>query len=175
MNTYKRREKILSLLKDASQAVSASALADQLRVSRQIIVGDIALLRAQGNDILSTPRGYIIDSNLQKDDIICKIACRHSAEMTGNEIYTIVDNGGKLIDVTVEHPIYGQLSGQLNILSRYDADVFLNKVSAEKVSLLSDLTDGIHLHTISCNDHEAMNRIKRELRRTGILLSEENY
>lgn len=172
MSTGKRRKKVLSILKEARQAVSASALAEQLNVSRQIIVGDIALLRAQGNDILSTPRGYIIGSNLQSGGVICKLACMHSPELTKDEIYTIVDNGGRLIDVIVEHPLYGQLSGQLNIYSRYDADVFLNKVASGKISLLSNLTDGVHLHTISCSDHETVSRIENILREMGILYSE---
>jgi transcriptional regulator of NAD metabolism len=171
MSTGKRRKKVLSILKEARQAVSASALAEQLNVSRQIIVGDIALLRAQGNDILSTPRGYIIES-VQIGGVICKLACMHSPELTKDEIYAIVDNGGRLLDVIVEHPLYGQLSGQLNIYSRYDADVFLNKVASGKISLLSNLTDGVHLHTISCSDHETVGRIKNILREMGILYSD---
>lgn len=172
MKSNQRREKIISILKKAQQAVSASSLAEQLQVSRQIIVGDIALLRAQGNEILSTPRGYIIDSNTRDSGVICKIACSHGPEYTKDEIYAIVDNGGRLIDVIVEHPIYGQLSGQLNISSRYDTDIFLKKVESDNVSLLSDLTDGIHLHTISCDDYETVSRIKRALWKMGILLSE---
>ena len=147
-------------------------MAERLKVSRQIIVGDIAVLRAQGNDILSTPRGYIIDSNVQESGIVCKLACMHGPELTRDEIYAIVDNGGRLIDVIVEHPIYGQLSGQLNIYSRYDADLFLNKVASDNISLLSNLTDGVHLHTISCKDNETVNRVKNALRDMGVLYSE---
>lgn len=174
MKASQRREKIISILKEESQAVSASALAEQLQVSRQVIVGDIALLRAQGRDILSTPRGYILDLNMQKNGESFIVACCHSAELARDEIYAIVDNGGELLDVIVEHPIYGQIIGQLNISSRYDTDLFINKIKTEKVNLLSYLTDGIHLHTISCGDEKTANRIKNILKQMNILLCENN-
>lgn len=172
MNAPQRREKIKLILEEAAQAVSASSLAEQLQVSRQIIVGDVALLRATGLNILSTPRGYIINQNLTDNDLVFKIACSHSAELTKEEIYAIVDNGGKLLDVIVEHPVYGQLIGQLNISSRYDTDDFLKAIEAANANLLCDLTDGIHLHTISCKDAATMHRIKNILSRLNILLKE---
>lgn len=172
MTTEERRIKIIALLNEAENAVSASALAKILLVSRQVIVGDIALLRAQGQEILSTPRGYIIDTALQTNGVIFKIACSHSKELAGDELYAIVDNGGKVLDVVVEHPMYGQLTGQLNIRSRYDVDLFLEKVEAGQVSLLSNLTDGVHLHTVSCSDETTKDRIKSVLSRMNILLSE---
>jgi len=173
MNSAQRRDKIITILKDSNQAISASALAEQLLVSRQIIVGDIALLRAKGLDILSTPKGYMFNSMLKSEETIFKIACLHDDDLTQKEIYTIVDNGGKLIDVIVEHPLYGQLIGQLNIYSRYDADDFFYKVEQQQASLLSKLTSGIHLHTISCKDEETSCRIKAALHQLGIMLSNE--
>lgn len=170
IGTEKRREKILSILRDSGQAVSASALARRLHVSRQVIVGDIALLRAQGNEIMSTPRGYMLYSQEAAGGHVFKIACRHDGELTRDELYAIVDNGGKVLDVTVEHPVYGQLTGQLNISSRYDVDEFLRKVKEGEAALLCDLTGGIHLHTISCRNEQAADRIRRALRELGISL-----
>lgn len=172
MNASQRREKIKLILEGAAQAVSASSLAERLQVSRQIIVGDIALLRAKGLDILATPKGYILNLSLTNNNLVFKIACLHSAELTREEIYTIVDNGGKLLDVIVEHSVYGQLIGQLNISSRYDTDDFLKKVAMSNANLLCNLTDGIHLHTISCKDEQAMCRIKNALDKMNILLDE---
>lgn len=171
MSSKDRQKKILQMLEESKQPVSASALAEKLQVSRQIIVGDVALLRAKGIDILATPKGYIISSHMIKEGMIFKVACQHRDENVEQELYTIVDNGGTLVDVIVEHPVYGQLLGQLNIASRYDADEFLNKVKSEKASLLSRLTDGVHLHTIACKDQETLDRIMNALKENGILFS----
>ncbi len=171
MHSDIRREKIVSILKESSKTVSASALAEQMQVSRQVIVSDIALLRAKGFEILSTPKGYTINPIVSNGDIVFKIACMHNGDLTKEEIYSIVDNGGKLIDVIVEHSLYGQLVGQLNICSRYDAEIFLNKVENEHINLLSKLTEGIHLHTISCKDEESAQRIKTALEELKILLT----
>ncbi len=170
MNASQRREKIIGLLSESGQAVNASVLANLLTVSRQIIVGDVAILRASGEDILSTPRGYILNAESFANGFSFKVACMHGADMAEKEIHAIVDNGGKLVNVIIEHPIYGQLSGELNISSRYDIGIFLEKVKKEGVTLLSDLTEGIHLHTISCNDKSTADRIKAELQRLGVLL-----
>ena len=171
MDAAKRRQNILELLKQSTQPISAGAIAARFQVSRQVIVGDIALLRAANVDISATPRGYIVmDRNTQVDEIIHTIACRHDKSNLAEELYTIVDNGCGLIDVIVEHAVYGQLSGQLHIFSRYDADSFLKKLETDHATPLSDLTGGIHLHTISCRSEEAYERVLQELKAKGILL-----
>ena len=63
LTASERREQILSLLSEnRGVTLSASALAAKFGVSRQIIVGDIALMRAGGVDIVSTARGYSVDT-----------------------------------------------------------------------------------------------------------------
>ncbi len=172
MTSVQRREKITEILENSALPVSASALAKELLVSRQIIVGDIALLRASGIDILATPRGYVFASSdeFPSGSLLFTIACNHNADEMKNELYTIVDNGGRIIDVIVEHPIYGQLTGQLNIFSRYDADEFIKSTKEQSAPLLSKLTDGVHLHTISCKNEEIYKRIVIALEKAGILL-----
>ncbi len=169
MNTNERREKIVQILRESSHPVSASALARRLSVSRQIIVGDVALLRAANVQISATPRGYILEESTARTDTYT-IACRHNREYLVDELYTIVDNGGGLLDVTVEHPVYGQLSGQLRIFSRYDADMFMKKLDKSKAPPLSMLTNGVHLHTISCQTPEIYQRIVAQLEEKNILL-----
>ena len=171
MGSIQRRKRIIEILEANEAVISASVLAKELHVSRQIIVSDIALLRAKDYDILSTPRGYVMNRKTSENEVTFKIACSHSEDLLQQEIYTIVDHGGRLIDVIVEHPIYGQLTGQLNIISRYDADDFLEKVAQSKISLLCHLTDGIHLHTISCDDSETADRIREALCEAKILLT----
>lgn len=170
MEAAQRREEILGVLRDSTQPVSASAIAGRFKVSRQIIVGDIALLRAANHAIAATPRGYILtDAAAQAGRLVKTIACRHGRDNLMKELYVIVDNGCGVIDVIVEHAVYGQISGQLHIFSRYDADCFMEKLEKEKALPLCDLTGGVHLHTLSCPCEEAYGRVLEELRKDGIL------
>lgn len=163
-----RRDVLLQRLQESDRPLSANALAKELKVSRQIIVGDVALLRAKGMDIVATPRGYLYERHKQ-EGIYRTIAVSHSMEQLKDELYTIVDQGGTLIDVIVEHPVYGELLGNLHISSRYDADEFLCKLEKDKARPLSNLTDGLHLHTIQCRDEEGLKRILDALQAKGFL------
>jgi hypothetical protein len=168
MEASKRRDKIMERLKKASTPVVARELADSYDVSRQVIVGDIALLRASGEEILSTPKGYImrpsVDSHYKK-----KIVCQHSKDQTEEELLTIVRLGGEVIDVIVEHPLYGEMSGALNIRSQDDVRTFLEQLDREEASLLSDLTDGLHTHTISAKNKDIIGKIEESLKTKGLL------
>lgn len=59
MNGEQRREKIIDILNSSSKPVSGVALASMLNVSRQVIVQDIALIRASDNEISSTNRDML--------------------------------------------------------------------------------------------------------------------
>lgn len=171
MSAELRRKKIAEVLKSETLPVSATDLAKMFEVTRQTIVGDIALLRASGLDILATPSGYILTSHKTPGSMIQRtLACNHGPDNLEKEIYTIVDNGGEILDVIVEHPLYGQLTGRLDILSRYDARRFVENVHKQNAPLLSRLTEGIHLHTIRCKDEQTYQRILNALRHQGILL-----
>lgn len=171
MNSTERREKIEKILNTCNDPVSASTLAKEFNVSRQVIVGDIAIMRASGLKISATPRGYVIDK-LHDDNLIFTIACKHTDENMAQELYTIVDNGGAILDVTVEHGVYGQIVGELHIFSRYDVDLFLEKIKKNKSLPLSNLTGGIHLHRIQCKDEEIYKRIINALDKENILFEE---
>ena len=168
MDNHKRREKILDIIQSSDTPVSATALSKEMGVSRQVIVGDVALLRAEGNDILSTPRGYVAAP--KEKSVTKRIAVNHSAEQTQLELYTLVDAGCTVEDVIVEHPIYGQLIGGLMISSRYDVDECVRKSKEENATPLSALTEGIHLHTLSANSEEQIDRAIDKLKELGILL-----
>jgi transcriptional regulator of NAD metabolism len=173
MSAKDRREQLLKLLRMDIKPMSANNIAERCGVSRQIIVGDIALLRAAGNDILATQSGYILnkpggEGGLADSDTYI-IACRHDKGLLEAELYAIVDNGGTLVNVSVDHPMYGSITQPLDIHSRFDADTFLSKVAVTGASLLSALTGGAHLHTIRCANPEAYRRILSTLREKGIL------
>ena len=170
MEAASRRQAILDRLRTADRPVSASALAAGLNVSRQILVGDIALLRAGGAEISATPRGYVLPR--ATDGITRTIACRHTLAQTGQELDILVDNGCTVLDVIVEHPVYGQLTGQLQISSRYDVEQFLARIRDSDAAPLSMLTGGLHLHTLRCPNEDAYTRACAALKAAGLLLGD---
>ena len=87
------------------------------------------------------------------------------------ELNAIVDQGWTVLDVVVEHPVYGQITGRLDLSSRYEVSEFIRRVNQSRSHPLSDLTDGIHLHTVSCPDEGAWRRVLAALEREGFLLS----
>ncbi|MEG0441195.1 MAG: transcription repressor NadR [Oscillospiraceae bacterium] len=170
MDAKGRRAHIEAALSGSIGPVSATKLAQELGVSRQIIVGDVALLRAQGADISATPRGYI--GAQPAAGVTATAACTHGFEDMERELTTIVDEGGEAVDVVVEHPVYGQLQGQLHIRSRHDVSEFLRRLQEDGARPLSALTGGIHLHTLAAPDGETMERVLKALDREGFLLKE---
>ncbi len=168
MNAAQRRERILESLKAAQAPLSAAALAQRLSVSRQIIVGDVALLRAGGEDITATPRGYVLER--PRAGLRRTVACLHSGADMERELTLMVDQGCAVENVIVEHPVYGQLTGPLDLSSRYDIAQFIRKIEENAARPLSLLTDGIHLHTLRCPDEEAFERAVKALGEAGFLV-----
>lgn len=173
MQTKDRRDLIIQKLKEADTPISATSLAKEFNVSRQIIVGDVALIRAMGEEITATPRGYIISSQQSSKPaagLIKKIACVHSGEQMQTELNICIKNGCSVLDVIVEHPLYGQITGPLQLYSIQDVDQFIQKADNYKAHALSELTDGIHLHTLLCPDLASYERVCHALEDEGILL-----
>ncbi len=168
MTSNQRRIQIEQRLRAADAPISATALAAELHVSRQIIVGDVALLRAAGADIQATPRGYVLAG--PPAGVTGVLACVHSRDAMVEELNLMVDNGCQVLDVIVEHPVYGQLTGQLSLRSRHDVGQFWAK--ARDAEPLSALTGGIHLHTVRCPDEATLERTTAALREAGFLLEE---
>ena len=156
-----RRQAVAQALEEAVGPVSAAALAERFSVSRQIIVGDVALLRAGGEPISATPRGYVLDR--EGDGLLHTVAVRHQDREMEQELLICVDNGCTVLDVVVEHPVYGQLVGQLQVASRYDVEQFINRVRSGSA----------HLHRLRCPSEEAYHRVCRQLDEAGFLLKDE--
>ena len=127
MEAASRRQAILDRLRTADRPVSASALAAGLNVSRQIIVGDVALLRAAGQAITATARGYVIP-DAGETGLPRQVACRHDGTGTRDELNAMVDCGCTVVDVIVDHPVYGQLSAPLHLRSRLDVEQFMARM-----------------------------------------------
>ena len=168
MNAAQRRGRILEELKVAEGPLSATALAQKLSVSRQIIVGDVALLRAAGEGITATPRGYVLDA--PRAGLVATVACAHSGADMERELTLMVDQGCTVENVIVEHPVYGQLTGPLELSSRYDVAEFIRRVRECEAQPLSALTDGVHLHRLRCPDGGALERARAALDEAGFLV-----
>ena len=160
MLNSERQAHIKAALSTAAEPLSASSFARRFTVSRQTIVGDIALLRAQGEPIIATPRGYTLSQPAALEFLV---PCKHTPAQTEQELQLIIE------DVLVEHPLYGQLRGQLNIRTVADMKLFLSRVARYHGHLLSELTGGIHLHTISVKQKSDIAKIKMALHQAGIL------
>ena len=169
MHADARRQAILEQLRQTRTPVSAAALAARFSVSRQIIVGDVALLRAAGENISATPRGYVILPS--PAGLVRRVACRHDAAGMGDELNAMVDQGCTVLDVIVEHPVYGQLTGPLQLSNRYEVTQFLRRCREFGARPLSDLTGGIHLHTLACPGEDAFTRVQRTLEKMEILVT----
>lgn len=168
MTAAERREHILKRLKNLREPINATALAREFSVSRQIIVGDVALLRAAGENILATPRGYLLAR--QESGLLRRVACLHTEAHMRRELEICVDHGCTVQDVIVEHPVYGQLVGELELSSRYDVEQFARRLERERAHSLSELTDGIHLHTLRCPSEDAFERVCALLEAEGFLI-----
>lgn len=171
MTGENRRSKILELLKHQDTPLSGTALANEFHVSRQVIVQDIALMRAESHDILSTNRGYIYRKAETQPAMPKRVYfLRHSTEQVLDEFMTIIDLGGKILDVVVEHEIYGQIRIDLLIETDRDAREFHEKMMLSKDNPLMILTDDCHYHTVAAPSEKLLDLIAAELDNKGYLL-----
>lgn len=177
MKAIERRESITTLLNHTTMPIKAIELADKFKVSRQVIVGDIALLRARNLEIIATNQGYLLASSVRakaSGRYRGTIACLHGDERAEEELRIIVDLGGAVEDVEVEHPFYGVLKASLKIATHEDIDDFVYQMSHHESEMLSSLTNGIHLHSISTPSRKEFDEIKATLLAAGILLDDAN-
>lgn len=172
MDGQERRAAIREKLKQTANPVTGAALAKALNVSRQVIVGDIAILRASGFDIYATPDGYMVPAPKKTEEVTARYACRHGRAELAQELEIIIDNGGKVVDIVVEHPVYGEIKANLMLSSRRQLAEFLHKLAGSGAEPLSIVTGGIHLHTVSAPSGDILQRIGAELQAKGILVSD---
>jgi len=164
-----RRDQIVEIIRGASEPVTGGELAARLGVSRQIIVQDMAILRAAGEPIIATPRGYLTTPLSSGKALVREVlAVQHTREQIEAELTALVDLGIRVVDVVVDHPVYGELRGLLMIESRADVRHFLQRL--EGAEPLMALTRGVHLHTVEASRQGAIEEGRQALRQLGILL-----
>lgn len=169
MDSKERRELIERLLYESDGPLKGQMLAQELGVTRQVVVKDIAILRAEGKNIIATPGGYIIPHACSKK-IRKIIAVTHDAESIQEELDLIVKFGGIVEDVIVEHPLYGEIKCMLMVKNMLDVEKFMSKLKACNTQPLLVLSKGIHLHTIEIDDEENLKGLEKELKARGFLL-----
>ena len=170
----KRREGIIKRLSTADAPVSGTELAKEFKVSRQVIVQDGALLRAEDRGILSTYRGYVLQKNTGREGSCIRVfSVDHTTEDTLDELQTIVDCGGRVLDVSVEHRLYGQIRADLIINNRLDAAEFTEQMARCTDQPIKALTGGCHYHTVAAPSERNLDRIEEELKKKGYLMKKE--
>lgn len=171
MTGENRRMKILQMLKETTDPLTGTALAKAFRVSRQVIVQDIALMRAENHSILSTNKGYIFRAEENTDTLPKRVFyVKHTTAQVEEEFLTVTELGGKVLDVAVEHEIYGQIRVDLLIETSQDARDFAEKLSNCRDNPLKVLTDDCHYHTVAAPSEKLLDLIEAELQEKGYLL-----
>ena len=166
MEGQMRRDTIIKMLGEKGKPLSGTELAKELGVSRQVIVQDIALLRTEGHSILATARGYLLE---EPADTMRLFKVFHDAAATEEELTTIVDLGGCVVDVMVNHRVYGKVSAPLQIKNRRDVQAFLKNLESGKSTPLLNVTSGYHFHHVSAESEEILDEIEDALRRKHFL------
>lgn len=166
-----RREQILQMLKKQGLPLSGAMLAKHFSVSRQVIVQDIALMRAENHRILSTNKGYLYRTEEQDNTQPKRVFyVKHTTDEVLDEFMTVIELGGKVLDVAVEHELYGQIRVDLLIETQQDARDFVDRLSACKDNLLKALTDDCHYHTVAAPSEKLLDLIQKELKEKDFLL-----
>lgn len=172
LTAAKRRTEMVQLLKKQKDTpMSGSQLASYFSVSRQVIVQDISLLKAAGHAVVATSQGYVWQDTPRTEKCERIIVCKHDPKETEKELTFLVDHGITVKDVMIEHPVYGELTGKLMLKSRKDVEHFLNQIRSSQASYLSELTGGIHMHTLEAESEEDIEAAVDGLNQTGILIT----
>ena len=166
MNGTERSKQLLVRMRESKAPLSGSTLGKETGVSRQVIVQDIALLRTAGHTIVSTPSGYYLEGTEQAERIF---KVYHTNDQVEEELQTIIDLGGTVVDVMVNHRAYGKITAALGIRNRRDIKEFLEDIKNGKSTPLLNVTSGYHFHRISADKEETLDEIEQALREKGFL------
>ena len=172
LKTSERRSGIIDMLRKAGGPIAAKELAAAFQVSRQVIVQDMALLRAQENNITSTNVGYFL---LKQEKARRVFKVMHTDEQVEEELSLIVDYGGVVEDVFIYHKVYGIVRADLQIRCRKDIEAFLQDLATGKSGLLKNVTSNYHYHTVSAPTEKLLDLIQQQLMEKGFLAKLQDY
>ena len=165
MDLRERRIEIIKILQEAKEPISGKDLAERFGLSRQVIVKDIGILKAEGVEIISTNRGYKI-----KDKQVCEmvVKVKHDKSAIGDELNILVDINITIKDIFIVHKVYGTIRKNLDISSRNGVRIFLKNL--ENDAPLLRLTDGVHYHSLVAKNLDDMEKALNILREKKYLL-----
>ncbi|MGN0805833.1 MAG: 3H domain-containing protein [Candidatus Coproplasma sp.] len=167
MKTAERRAEILSLIANSNTPVTANNLSERFCVSRQVIVQDIAILRANGYSVISTNRGYVMDGGTRAERVF---KCRHTLDRLVEESEIIISHGGKVEDIFVNHRVYGKISAKLELSTIRHAEELYRSLASGASKPLMSVTDGYHYHTVTADSEKQLDEIGLALKETGFLI-----
>lgn len=167
MKAIQRRSEILSVIGNAKAPVAASALSERFGVSRQVIVQDVAILRAEGSNVISTSRGYVLDGGARAERVF---KCRHQLSQLVSEGEIIISRGGVIEDIFVNHRVYGKIRARLEHSTLTHVEELHRSLEAGASKPLMSITDGYHYHTVSAESESVLDDIESALRSAGYLI-----
>ena len=142
-----------------------------LNVPQHAVIEDIALLRASGLNIAATPSGYMMINAMKNPRSARAFTCCHETlELTEKELMIMVENGGRVRDVIIEHPIYGEISGMLMLSTSEDVKNIMERLKQKDSRPLSSTTGGVHMHTVDADTEETLDKIEGKLSAEGLLV-----
>ncbi|CDQ41088.1 MULTISPECIES: transcription repressor NadR [Virgibacillus] len=165
-----RRKAILDLLRKEDKPIKGGQLAELTNVSRQVIVNDITLLKAKNEPIMATSQGYLYISHSAPAGAERIVACQHPPMRTEEELNLLVDHGLTVKDVTIEHSVYGDLTASIMVANRVEVANFIEKITSTGASYLSELTEGVHLHTLVGVNENQLDKAEEALKKAGFLI-----
>ncbi|MDD3278312.1 MAG: transcription repressor NadR [Lachnospiraceae bacterium] len=172
MHGEERRNQIIHLLEGNAKPIPGVELSRRFSVSRQVIVQDIAIIRANGYEIMATNRGYILHATHELQRVF---KVNHGDDQIEQELLDIIDLGGKVKDVFVYHKVYGVVKADMNLKSRHDVQTYMEQIRSGKSTPLKNVTAGFHYHTITSDSTETLDLIQAKLQEDGFLAQLQDY
>ena len=163
-----RRARIVELLREGHRPITGSELSASLGVSRQAIVNDMAILRAAGERIGGSPRGYQWDGD-PTSGVFAVLTCAHDRARSQAELEALVAHGITVHDVVIDHPLYGEIRADLMISSHRDVERYMEVLRTSDTQLLSSLTGDVHRHHVRAPDDVALASARADLELLGFL------
>ena len=155
------KKKILKILEKSDVPIKGKELAEKISVSRQMIIQYISKLKSEGHKIISTREGYILE---REEGLRKMIAVKHSTEEIEKELVAIIKAGGNVLDVIVEHPIYGEIKGRIDVKNEEDVIKFMSLLKTTKATPLLELANGVHIHTIEVPNEKVFEKVKEAIK-----------
>ena len=100
-------------------------------------------------------RGYILNA---PHTITRVFKVSHTDAQTEDELYSIVDLGGTVVNVMVNHRVYGHMEAPLGISSRLKVKAFIDDIKNGKSSPLKNITSNYHYHTVEADSEKTARR-----------------